>query len=178
MSHEHAPGRAGSEQSLWRHEGVAARKFEHSGPGARFAIAVSRFNGAVTDSLFEGAVRTLLEAGVPADHIAAVQVPGAVELPMACQALARSRHYAGIVALGCVIRGETSHYDYVCSSATDGIRHVQLSTGIPIGYGVLTCETADQAFARAQRSGGRNAGADAASAVLEMVGLGRAIDGD
>lgn len=177
MSQDHAAGRAPSGATLWQHEGVVARRFEHSGAGARFAIAVSRFNSAVTDSLLEGAVRTLVAAGVPSEHITAVQVPGAVELPLACSELAKTRHYAGLIALGCVIRGETSHYDYVCSAASDGLMRVQLDAGIPIGFGVLTCETADQAFARAQRGDGRNAGSDAARATLEMVALARDTDG-
>lgn len=134
---------------------------------------VSRFNGAITDALFQGAVDTLVDAGAKPEHIRAVSVPGAVEIPLAANAVAEASHgVAGVIALGCVIRGETAHFDYVCSAVTDGVMRVQLDHDIPIGFGLVTCDTVAQAQARASRTpGGHNVGADAARAALELAGL-------
>lgn len=169
--HEHAPGDSGLAR-----RGVEALRGPGDGTGSRFAIVVSRFNGAITTRLFEGAVDVLLDAGATSNHIAAVQVPGAMELPLAAAELADTNHYHGIIALGCVIRGETPHFDYVCRAATDGLLQAQLDSGIPIGFGLVTAESAGQASDRSAPTGqGRNVGADAARAVLEMVGLTRLI---
>lgn len=171
--HEHAPGLAS-----FSHRGVEAVRGPEGGVGSRFAIVVSRFNGAITSRLFEGAVDVLLEAGVAPNHIAAVQVPGAMELPMAASELGDTRHYHGIVAVGCVIRGDTPHFDFVCRAATDGLLQAQLTHEVPIGFGLVTVENADQARERSAPSGeGRNVGADAARAVLEMAGLTRVVRG-
>lgn len=133
---------------------------------------MARFNGAITDALFDGAVQVLRAAGARSEHIRAVSVPGAVELPLAARELADTSHYAGIVALGCVIRGETAHFDYVCSATTDGIMSVQLELGVPIGFGLVTCDTVAQAQARSGRlPGEHNVGRDAARAALELAGL-------
>jgi 6,7-dimethyl-8-ribityllumazine synthase len=156
------------------HRDVAVQHVAGSGRGGRWAIVVARFNGSITEQLYRGAVDTFLEAGAQPDRIHAFAVPGAVELPLAVHEVAETSHYAGIVALGCVIRGETAHFDYVCSSATDGLLQVQLNKEVPVGFGVLTCENEAQARARAQ-SNGRNAGADAAAAVLEQAALLRVV---
>ncbi len=142
---------------------------ETDGTGRRFAIIVSRFNGQVTDRLLAGARECLLQHGVTEDAIDVVSVPGAWELPIAAQAAAR-RGYAAIVALGCVIRGETPHFDYVASAAAQGLERVSLEAGLPVAFGVLTTEDAQQALARA---GGRdgNKGWDAALTALEMANL-------
>jgi 6,7-dimethyl-8-ribityllumazine synthase len=104
-----------------------------------------------------------------------VTVPGAVELPLAARELAETSHYAGVVALGCVIRGETAHFDYVCQFATDGILRVQLDQELPVGFGLITCDTLEQAQSRAQLGGGHNVGRDAARAALELAGLKRIV---
>lgn len=166
--HDHAPAAAGA----FSHRGVEAEAGPTGAAGSRWAIVVSRFNGRITDALFQGAVDTLVDAGARPAHIRAVSVPGAVEIPLAANALAEASHgVAGIIALGCVIRGETAHFDYVCRSATDGIMRVQIDHDIPIGFGLVTCDTVEQALARAQRGGGHNVGADAAQAALELAGL-------
>lgn len=175
MVHQHVPGEASFE-----HAGVAAARADISAGGARVGVVVARFNQRITSALYAGAVQVLLDAGVDATHIMAVQVPGAVELPLAARELATAARCDAVVALGCVIRGDTAHFDYVCQAATDGCLRVQLDTGVPIGFGVITCDTAEQALARASDPGAQdaqshNVGADAARAALEMVGLLRQI---
>ncbi|MGH2995520.1 MAG: 6,7-dimethyl-8-ribityllumazine synthase [Gaiellaceae bacterium] len=134
------------------------------------AIVVSRFNGDITSRLLEGAVAELDEAGVTRGRIDVVAVPGAFELPLAAMALAKTRRYSCIVALGCVIRGETPHFDYVAAEAASGLQLAALETGVPVSFGVLTCETREQAEARAGGEKG-NKGAEAARSALEMAGL-------
>lgn len=141
-----------------------------SGRGRRFGIAVARFNEVVTERLLAGAMATLQEAGVAEDAIHVVWVPGAFELPLACRWLAASGRCDGLLMLGAVVRGGTDHYEYVCRGVTDGAMRVQLETGVPIGFGVLTCAEMDQALARAGGAAG-NKGADAALAALAMVEL-------
>jgi len=137
--------------------------------GRRFAILTSRFNELITARLQAGARTCLLEHGIPAEDITEVAVPGAWELPLAARLLAR-QGYAGIIALGCVIRGDTPHFEFVARAAADGLARVSLEEGVPVGFGVLTTEDDDQALARA---GGRdgNKGWDAALAALEMAEL-------
>jgi len=136
--------------------------------GARYAIAAGRFYQDLAERLVAGA-REVLEAG-GAEAIDVFDVPGAFELPLAASYAAESGRYAGVVCVGAVIRGETTHYDHVCAEAARGIQDVQLRTGVPCGFGVLTCETMEQALARA---GGdkRHEGRDAAQAVLRMAQL-------
>jgi 6,7-dimethyl-8-ribityllumazine synthase len=135
---------------------------------ARYAIAVGRFYADLAERLVAGAQEVLVEAtGGEADVF---DVPGAYELPLAAKYAAESGRYAGVVCLGAVIRGETSHYDYVCAEAARGIQDVQLRTGVPCGFGVLTVENMDQALARAG-GGKRHQGRDAAEAVLRMAAL-------
>jgi 6,7-dimethyl-8-ribityllumazine synthase len=171
--HDFAPAGAGA----FSHSGVTAEQSPTAAAGSRWGIVVARFNGAITDALFQGAVEELLAAGAKPDRIRAVSVPGAVEIPLTVNALAEASHgVAGIIALGCVIRGETAHFDYVCRAATDGIMRVQIDHDIPIGFGLVTCDTLGQAQARAQLNvGGHNVGRDAARAALEMAGMNRVV---
>lgn len=171
--HDFAPAPAGA----FDHAGVEAATAPTGAAGSRWGIVAARFNGAITDALYQGAVDELLAAGARAEHIRAVTVPGAVELPHAANALAEATHHvAGIIALGCVIRGETAHFDYVCRAATDGIMRVSIDHDIPIGFGLLTVDTIEQARSRAETGpDGRNAGRDAARAALEMAGLNRIV---
>jgi 6,7-dimethyl-8-ribityllumazine synthase len=134
----------------------------------RFAIAVGHFYAELAERLVAGAQDVLVAAtGTPADVF---EVPGAFELPLAAKYAAESGRYAGVVCLGAVIRGETSHYDLVCNEAARGIQEVALRTGVPCGFGVLTVETMEQALARSG-GGKRHQGRDAAEAVLRMVAL-------
>lgn len=129
------------------------------------AIVAAKFNSDVVEPLVAGALAVLEAAGVRFDlH----RVPGAFELPLVCQRLAESGQYAAVIALGAVIRGDTDHYDYVCQAATHGLLRVGLDSGLPVIFGVLTCDTDEQAMARAGGAEG-NKGADAAQAALEMV---------
>jgi 6,7-dimethyl-8-ribityllumazine synthase len=133
-----------------------------------FAIAVGHFYADLAERLVAGAQDVLVAAtGTPADVF---EVPGAFELPLAAKYAAESGRYAGVVCLGAVIRGETSHYDHVCNEAARGIQEVALRTGVPCGFGVLTVETMEQALARSG-GGKRHQGRDAAEAVLRMVAL-------
>jgi 6,7-dimethyl-8-ribityllumazine synthase len=133
-----------------------------------FAIVVGRFYAELADRLVEGARAELEDAG--ADGVEIFDVPGAYELPLGASYAAQSGRYSGVVCLGAVIRGETDHYDYVCAEAARGIQDVQLRTGVPCGFGVLTVETMQQGL---DRSGGdkRHTGRDAARAVLAMAAL-------
>jgi 6,7-dimethyl-8-ribityllumazine synthase len=136
----------------------------------RFAIAVATFYDELAQRLVAGARRALpSEADV-------YEVPGAFELPVAAKLLAESGRYDAVVCLGAVIRGETDHYDYVCGEAARGIQEVQLRTGVPCGFGVLTCETYEQALARSGE-GKRDSGAHAAHAVLAVLGIRDALAG-
>lgn len=136
---------------------------------AAFAIVVARFYEDLADRLVEGAQRVFDEAGASVDvH----PVPGAFELPLAARYCADSGRYAGVACLGAVIRGETDHYDYVCSEAARGIARVGLDTGVPCSFGLLTVDNVEQALARAG-GGKRHTGEDAARAVLRMAELRR-----
>jgi len=137
---------------------------------ARFAIVASRFNGAIVDSLLSGCVRRLESLGVSPKHIETHQVPGAFELPLAAKVLAHSGRFAAVICLGCVIRGDTPHFDYVAGEAARGIQSVALAESLPVIFGLLTTETEEQAR---QRAGGvhGNAGERAADAAVEMTVL-------
>jgi 6,7-dimethyl-8-ribityllumazine synthase len=128
-------------------------------------VVVSRFNGGVTDRMLQTALDALLEAGVAQDAITVVPVPGAFELPLAAMALAKTRRYACIVALGAVVRGETPHFDYVASECASGLQLAGIETGVPVTFGVLTVENVEQAEARIDKA------ADAVRAALEMADL-------
>jgi 6,7-dimethyl-8-ribityllumazine synthase len=141
-------------------------------PDAEFAVCVATFYEDLAERLVNGAVEAFHEHGVEADAVHTYEVPGAFELPLAAKLCAESDRFAGVACLGVVIRGETSHYDHVCAEAASGIQRVQLDTGVPCAFGVITCETMDQALARA---GGdkRDQGRLAAEAVLRMAALKR-----
>jgi 6,7-dimethyl-8-ribityllumazine synthase len=136
----------------------------------RIAIIAARFNESIVDNLINGALDALKRHGAGDNQLQLVRVPGAYELPLAAQRLAKSRQADGIVALGAVIRGATPHFDYVCSECASGLSRVSLEYDVPIGFGVLTCDTIEQAMERAGTKAG-NKGADAAMAVVEMIGL-------
>jgi 6,7-dimethyl-8-ribityllumazine synthase len=136
--------------------------------GGRVAVVVSRFNELVTEKLLAGARARLTELGVADTAVDVVWVPGAFELPLAAAAAAATGRYRAIVALGCVIRGETPHFDYVAGEAARGLQSVALSYRIPVGFGVLTTDSFEQAVDRAGGAAG-NKGADAADAALRMV---------
>ena len=144
--------------------------------GYRFAIVVSRFNPEITEGLLQGARVTLEEAGVRDDDITLVRVPGAFELPIAAQRLAESGRVDAVICLGCLIKGDTMHFEYIADAATRGIAEVGLATGVPVTFGVLTTLTDEQAELRA-RPGDGNKGREAAAAAIEMATLLRAIDG-
>lgn len=141
----------------------------------RIVILAARFNELIVRSLVDGAVDTLRRHGAADADIHVVRVPGAFELPLAAQRLAKLRKYDGIAALGAVIRGQTPHFDFVCGECAAGLNRVSLEHGIPIGFGVLTTDTMDQALDRAGGKGG-NKGADAVLATLEMVSLLRQLE--
>jgi len=140
----------------------------------RVALAVARFYEDLADKLVAGARDALEEAGIT--DVDEFPVPGAFELPMVAKLAAESGRYDAVVCLGAVIRGETSHYDYVCGEAARGIQDVQLQTGIPTGFGVLTVDSYDQALARAGE-GKRDSGAHAAEAVLALLKVKSAVRG-
>jgi 6,7-dimethyl-8-ribityllumazine synthase len=140
--------------------------------GARFAIAVARFYGDIADRLVAGAMEVFEAARLAVDvH----DVPGAFELPLAARLCADSGRYAGVACLGCVVRGETDHYEYVCAEAAHGVSAVGLESRVPCAFGVLTVETREQAL---ERSGGgkRHAGREAAEAVVQMAELRRSLE--
>lgn len=139
-------------------------------PPGRFAVVAARFNQLVTDKLLAGALDTLHRHGVPDDRIDVVWVPGSLEIPLVARRLAESANYAAVVCLGCIIRGETDHYQHVAVQAASGVAQAALGTGVPVIFGILTTETTDQALARAGGKAG-NKGADAALAAVEMVNL-------
>jgi 6,7-dimethyl-8-ribityllumazine synthase len=136
-------------------------------PERRFALVVGRFYEQLAAGLVAGA-REVLE---PHGEVDVFDVPGAFELPLAAKYAAESGRYAAIVALGAVIRGETDHYDYVCGEAARGLQQVQLLTGVPVGFGVLTVDSMEQALARVKGGGKRDSGAHAAEAVLASLAI-------
>ncbi|MGB2952415.1 MAG: 6,7-dimethyl-8-ribityllumazine synthase [Gaiellaceae bacterium] len=140
---------------------------EGSPDGGRRAVAVviSRFNGSVTNRLLESALDELERAGVAREAVTVLPVPGAFELPLAAMALAKTRRFSCVVALGAVIRGETPHFDYVAGEAASGLQLAALETGIPVAFGVLTCDTLEQAEERVEK------GAEAVRGALEMADL-------
>ena len=138
--------------------------------GLKVAIVVARFNEFITSKLLGGATDMLLRHGAEEENITIAWVPGAFEIPLVAQKLAASKKYDAIICLGAVIRGATSHYDYVCSEVSKGIAHVSLQTGVPVAFGVLTTENIEQAVERAGTKAG-NKGADAAVSAIEMVNL-------
>lgn len=142
---------------------------------AYIGIVVGRFNNLITDRLLDAALKTLVRHGVENSHMETVWVPGAYELPLAAKRLAATGRCAAIVALGCVIRGGTPHFEYVAGECASGLSRVSLEYDIPVGFGVLTVDTIEQAIERAGTKAG-NKGEDATLAVLEMISVLRQID--
>ncbi len=138
--------------------------------GMKVGIVASRFNEIIVNKLLGGAVDGLVRHGVEEENITAAWVPGAFEIPLAASKMARSGKYDAVVCVGAVIRGDTSHYDYVCNEVSKGVAQVGLATGIPVLFGVVTTENIEQALARAGSKAG-NKGYDCALSAIEMVNL-------
>ncbi|HKN62716.1 MAG TPA: 6,7-dimethyl-8-ribityllumazine synthase [Gaiellaceae bacterium] len=146
-------------------DGVAVLEGSPSGAERTVGVVVSRFNGEISNRLLQSALEALAAAGVADERITVMPVPGAFELPIGAMALAKTRRYSCVIALGCVVRGETAHFDYVAGEAASGLQLAGLETGVPVAFGVLTVDTTEQAEARVDK------GADAAHAALEMADL-------
>lgn len=142
--------------------------------GLHFGIVVSRFNSFITDRLLAGALDALEGSGAGAEQIEIVRVPGSFEIPVIAKKLATSGRFDSIICIGCVLRGETTHYDYVCSETARGIQLAQLDTGVPMVFCVLTCDTLEQAIDRAGLKGG-NKGYEAGLSAVEMGDLCRTL---
>ena len=151
-------------------ERIKSLEGDFNARGLRFGIVASRFNDFIVDRLVDAAVDTLTKHGVTPSDIEVVRVPGAFETPLALKKLAEARRFSALIALGCVIRGATAHFDYVAGEASRGISHVSLAHDVPIGFGLLTVDTIEQAIERAGTKGG-NKGADAALAAIQMATL-------
>ena len=143
---------------------------DFSSPAGRFALVAARFNGFVVDQLVVGARDALARHGVADDRVDLVRVPGSYEIPLVAQRLGKSGKYAAVVCLGCVIRGDTDHYDHVAGAAAGGIASAALNCGVPVIFGVLTCDTLEQAIHRAGAKAG-NKGFEAAVTAVEMANL-------
>jgi 6,7-dimethyl-8-ribityllumazine synthase len=141
------------------------------GTGLRIGVVRARWNAHIVDRLAHGVGRGLAGLGVDPADVVDVSVPGSFELPMGARVLASSGQVDAVICLGCVIRGETTHYELVAGEAAAGIQQVQLSTGVPVAFGILTTEDEAQALARSEGDGGHNVGADAAVAAVEMARL-------
>ena len=144
---------------------VAVLEGSPSGADRTVGVVVSRFNGEISNKLLSSALEALASAGVSEERITVMPVPGAFELPFGAMALAKTRRYSCVVALGCVVRGETAHFEYVAGEAASGLQLAGLETGVPVAFGVLTVDTAEQAQDRLDK------GAEAARAALEMADL-------
>lgn len=138
--------------------------------GLKIALVASRFNDFVVSKLIDGAIDYLLRHSLEMENIVLVRVPGAFEIPLVCEKLAKSKKYDGIVSLGAVIRGATPHFEYISAETVKGIAHVSLHSEIPVGFGILTCDTIEQAIERAGAKAG-NKGAEAAGAMLETINI-------
>lgn len=160
-------------------DSVAAERVvpELDGTGVRIAILCARFNDLVGVRLLAGARRGLSACGVADADVSVVWVPGALELPLAAKAHAECGRFDAVIVLGCVIRGETTHYDIVAAESARGAQQVALSTGVPVLFGVLTTEDLDQALARSQDAGGHNVGEECGLGAVEMVALLREVAG-
>lgn len=146
-------------------------------PGGRFAIVAGRFNTFITNPLIAGCEDALRRHGIdPDERLDLIWVPGAFEIPLVCQAAARSGRYDAVISLGAVIRGSTPHFDYVASEVAKGVGQVSLATGVPVIFGVLTTDTIEQAVERAGTKAG-NKGFDAGVSAIEMVSLLRTLEG-
>jgi 6,7-dimethyl-8-ribityllumazine synthase len=146
-------------------------------PPGRFGLVAARFNSAIVDNLVAGALEGLKRHGVSDDAVDVVRVPGSFEIPLVAQRLAASGKYAAVVCLGAVIRGDTDHYDHVAGQAASGVARAALDTGVPVVFGVVTCDTLEQAMNRAGAKAG-NKGFEAALTAIEMVNLLRQLPGE
>jgi 6,7-dimethyl-8-ribityllumazine synthase len=144
--------------------------------GSRFAIVVSRFNSFITERLLQGALDALERSGAASRDVDVIHVPGSFELPLIAKKLAETRRYDAIIAIGCILRGETAHYDYVCSETARGLQLAQMDTGVPVMFCVLTCDTLEQAIDRAGLKGG-NKGFESGLGAIEMAHLSRKLRG-
>ncbi len=142
--------------------------------GLRFGLVISRWNAFITERLLEGALDTLKRHGADPDIVEVARVPGTFEVPLVAQRMAASGRYDAVICLGCLIRGSTPHFDYIASECSKGIAHAMLQTGVPVTFGVLTCDTIEQAIERAGTKAG-NKGAEAAGAAIEMASLLRSL---
>jgi 6,7-dimethyl-8-ribityllumazine synthase len=149
---------------------------EVNGEGMRVAIVCGRFNDLITNRLLDGALAGLALHGVTEEHVAVAWVPGAFEIPVAAKAFAQTHRFDAVIALGCVIRGDTAHFEYVAGPCATGLQDAQLETGIPMVFGVLTTENLDQALSRSDPEGD-DKGEEAARTALEMVSVLRQIRG-
>lgn len=150
---------------------------DYSGKHASIGIVSARFNGNIVEAMRGAAHNTLLENNVNESDITSIHVPGAFELPVACKNMAASNKYNGIIALACVIRGDTPHFEYVCQGCTSGLQQASLETNIPIAFGVLTTDSIEQALLRSSSDSlNKNKGRDAALCVLEMINVLRSIN--
>jgi 6,7-dimethyl-8-ribityllumazine synthase len=145
-------------------------------PPGRFAVVAARFNSIVVDPLVAGALDAFRRHGVAEDAVDLVRVPGSFEIPFVAQRLAATKKYAAVLCLGAVIKGDTDHYDFVAGEAASGVSRAALATGVPVVFGVLTCDNLEQALNRAGGKAG-NKGADAALTAIEMVNLLRQLPG-
>ena len=145
------------------------------GAGIRVAVVCGRFNDLITDRLLEGARRGLVDAGVVESNVTVAWVPGAFELPFAAKVHAESGRFDAVIVLGAVIRGETTHYEIVAGECARGVQDVQLATGVPVLFGVLTTEDLDQALARSEDPGGHNVGEECGLGAVEVIGLMRSV---
>jgi 6,7-dimethyl-8-ribityllumazine synthase len=161
-----------TEQSTQRNE----KRGELRADGLRFGVVVARFNSFITDRLLAAALDTLRAAGAGDADVEVVRVPGSFEIPVAAKQLAKTGRVQAILCIGCILRGETTHYDYVCTESARGIMLAQMDTGVPMAFCVLTCDTLEQAIDRAGLKGG-NKGAEAALAAIEMANLARKLPG-
>lgn len=141
------------------------------GEGLTIAVVSTRWNDSIVDRLVDGALDVLDDCGVADEDITLVRVPGAFELPLACDRLASSNDYHAVIALGAVIRGETPHFDYVAGECARGLSRSALDYGLPVAFGVITADTVEQALARAQDDEDHNKGVEAAAAAIEMATL-------
>lgn len=141
-----------------------------SAGGFKFGIVVSRFNNFITDRLLQGALDALNRAEAESKNVDVVHVPGSFELPLTSKKMAATGHYDALIAIGCIIRGETAHSDYVCAETSRGLQLAQMDTGVPILFCVLTCDTLEQAIDRAGLKGG-NKGFEAGLGAVEMAAL-------
>ena len=147
----------------------ASRKSKAKLTNKKFAVVVAEWNEEITEALYEGAYTALLEMGAKKSNIYRTNVPGSYELPLAAQRMAKKKDIAAVICLGCVIQGETPHFDYICNAVANGIMRVNLDTGKPVAFGVLTTLDKKQAL---ERAGGKhgNKGEEAAVTVVEMLG--------